>query len=1284
MRRIFSLLFWLLELPLLVVAALLLLFWFWSGTDQSLSSALNQASRYLPAGQTLVAEDVKGSLRHGGHIGLLRWEQNGLVVQARNVDLLWQPVNLLNRHLQLDTLHIAELSIEDRSPPSPGSAPLEEIALPFDVDLSFGVDKLRWAGPPAFEARALAGHYQFDRQRHTLKLDSARIAAGAYSAQGTLLARSPMTLDLRVQGKVQAPVGNRDIALDALASLRGPLAEPHALLDLLAQLKPESESASVGMGATVAAQLNPWATQPVLKARADFTQFNLALLLPDAPQTLLSGNAMVEPQGKGWQARLDLANKLAGPWDKGRLPMDSAKALVDYLDARWNIQSLDAMAAGGRIKAQAKLGQASSISALTGWQGQAQLQGIDPSKLYSTLAPARLDGELKANASQGAVVFDASLKPSGPQPAASVLQGLRLQNAAAKGQWAKGWLELQTVDIQTDEARLQGQLSLQIASKAARGNLQLALPGANAKVNGQLGAQDGAGDLSLQVSDAAKATRWLARLPYLPTNLAQINLQGSGTADLHWQGGWQQLVNGSGAEPSVQLKVQAPQLVWTDKSQTVAQALQLRDFQAELSGRLSALALKTQGNVQQGSLRAQLQTQASGGRSPAGTWQATVDLLRVQAQDSLRPGPWTLALRQPVRLDWQPAAGGTLLASASEADLSGPVPGAATLVWQAIRWSYGTRKELTSKGQLRGLGMAWLELLGDMQLAELGLSGNMVFDADWDIAATDTLKLQAALVRRSGDIRVLADNTPPSFNGTSAASSSIANRPIIDAGVKDARVTLNADGEQLRLALVWDSERAGDAQADISTRVTRGADGWNWAPDSPLRGNIHARLPQVGVWSVLAPPGWRMRGTLDANLAVSGTRQTPQWSGTLQADDLALRSVVDGIEFSNGRLRTSVQGQRLDITEFSLQGAGGAAGGALNAKGFALWLPDGTGQNPALTKVRIELDATARALRVSSRADRRLTMSGSVQARLENARLNIRGTLKAEQALFILPDETAPSLGSDVVVKRPGNTDASVRPVNVAPPASDTKGTRVATDLLLTLELGPDFQVRGRGINTRLAGSLELRDNAVTGNTPRLSGEVRTVRGTYKAYGQDLNIETGVLRFLGSYDNPALEILAIRPNLTQRVGVQITGNALAPRVRLYSEPELADAEKLAWLVLGRSGANGGAEAAVLQQAALALLGRNGQGLSGGLASSLGLDQLSFAGSTTNADGTTTSGATLTLGKRLSQNFYVAYERSLAGTLGTFSIFYDLSQRFTLRARTGEQSAVDLIFTYSYD
>ena len=63
---------------------------------------------------------------------------------------------------------------------------------------------------------------------------------------------------------------------------------------------------------------------------------------------------------------------------------------------------------------------------------------------------------------------------------------------------------------------------------------------------------------------------------------------------------------------------------------------------------------------------------------------------------------------------------------------------------------------------------------------------------------------------------------------------------------------------------------------------------------------------------------------------------------------------------------------------------------------------------------------------------------------------------------------------------------------------------------------------------------------------------------------------------------------------------------------------------------------------------------------------------------------TTTGAALTLGKRLSSDLYLSYEQSLAGAMSTVSILYDLSRRLTLRARAGTENAIDLIFTHRYD
>ena len=79
----------------------------------------------------------------------------------------------------------------------------------------------------------------------------------------------------------------------------------------------------------------------------------------------------------------------------------------------------------------------------------------------------------------------------------------------------------------------------------------------------------------------------------------------------------------------------------------------------------------------------------------------------------------------------------------------------------------------------------------------------------------------------------------------------------------------------------------------------------------------------------------------------------------------------------------------------------------------------------------------------------------------------------------------------------------------------------------------------------------------------------------------------------------------------------------------------------------------------------------------GIAGTLGLDDI-----TVRSDGT--AGAVVRVGKRFAENFYAAYERSLSGAMGTLFIFYDVSQRVTVRAEAGERTGLDLIFTFAFD
>ncbi|RYX94390.1 MAG: DUF490 domain-containing protein [Comamonadaceae bacterium] len=977
-------------------------------------------------------------------------------------------------------------------------------------------------------------------------------------------------------------------------------------------------------------------------------------------------------------------------------------------------------AASTSASAAASNPAATTTIARQDWQLQATMQNINPAALHTQLAALPVSGRATARSQDNAINFDVDLQTRGgggaPATAASstparrsangnAITQLRLRDAKATGSWnaavAGGTLVLSALQVRTDDAELKGTLEVQPTARGGKGRITLTAPGIDSRIDGELRPSTGAGSLALQARDAQQALRWLQRLPGMPDSVLRASAVGRADVNVNWQGGWQ--------DPGLQAKIDVPSFDWrqgaaatrvtagsssttvTSTTATVVTSaagatsvLKFRGVEATLSGKLSQATFALQGRLEAAERRFALQLAADTARltAPAGAnklqgldksaWQALVKQLSMSVEDpALGAGAWRVATRKDTSIRWTPtSAGGALEVGASEATLSAPArtstvatqaaatPSQAVIQWQPARWRGG---ELTTAGKLTGLPLAWIELFAGPQLAGAGLAGNLVFDGAWDAVLGETLRVKASLARASGDLTVQAETG----QGTATR---------VAAGIREARVSIDNSGDALTLALRWDTERAGTADGQIRTRLAKdGAGGWTWPADAPLTGQLKAQLPRIGVWSVLAPPGWRLRGALAADIAVSGTRAAPQLAGELAANDLALRSVVDGIEFGNGRLRATLDGTRMRIGEFTLEGAGPkGAGGRLTAQGEAGWV-DG--------KPLVRLDAKLQKLRASIRTDRQVMLSGDLQARLEGKLTQFTGALTIDEARILLPEEGTPQLGSDVIVRSAaGAASGQKGPAEANAPqvkAADASAVKLAVQI----DLGKDFRIQGKGIDTRIQGTLALTGDSFT--DPRLAGTVTTVGGQYRAYGQRLDVEQGVIRFSGAIDNPSLDILAVRPNLTQRVGVQITGTALLPRVRLYAQPELPDAEKLSWLILGRSAAAGGAEAALLQQAALALLGSKGGGMSGGLASSLGLDELSFRGSANNSDGTTTEGA-ITLGKRFSRNFYAAYERSISGALGTLFIFYDLSQRFTIRAQTGEQSAVDLIFTVPYD
>lgn len=567
------------------------------------------------------------------------------------------------------------------------------------------------------------------------------------------------------------------------------------------------------------------------------------------------------------------------------------------------------------------------------------------------------------------------------------------------------------------------------------------------------------------------------------------------------------------------------------------------------------------------------------------------------------------------------------------------LPGA-QLRWERIAWqgAFGTAPAtLEARAAIDPVAIA--PLLARAQ-PEFGWGGDLRVGATLEVSSAPTVRADIVLQRERGDLTV-TDET-----GTQAL------------GLTDLRLGLNvADG-------VW-SFTQGLAGSTLGVAagafVARTSPQALWpAPDTPVSGVLELQVAQLGTWGPWVPPGWRLGGELRVSAGIGGTFAAPEYTGQLRGRNLGVRNFLQGVNVSEGEVAIALQGATARIERFSAR----AGAGTLEIGGEASF-----GAAP-----QARLTVAARQFQLLGRVDRRIVASGDGQARLERDRLQLDGRFVVDEGLIDFTRGDAPSLGDDVVVVRANGAGARA-PAGAAPGTPALRLPSVVLDL--RVDLGEKLRVRGRGLDTRLAGDLRI---TAPGGRLAVDGTVRAVEGQYAAYGQKLEIDRGELVFNGPVETPRLDIEATRPNLDVRVGVAVTGTAANPRVRLFSEPEMAEMDKLSWLVLGRaSDGLGRTDTALLQRAALALLAGEKQGPTDQLLQAVGLDNLSVSQSDGEVRETVVS-----LGKQLSRRWYVGYERSLNATAGSWQLIYRIAQRFTLRAQSGEDSSLDLIWTWRWN
>jgi translocation and assembly module TamB len=333
----------------------------------------------------------------------------------------------------------------------------------------------------------------------------------------------------------------------------------------------------------------------------------------------------------------------------------------------------------------------------------------------------------------------------------------------------------------------------------------------------------------------------------------------------------------------------------------------------------------------------------------------------------------------------------------------------------------------------------------------------------------------------------------------------------------------------------------------------------------------------------------------------------------------------------------------------------------------------------------------------------RVLVSGNSELTSNARGLALAGALAINQGIIEVQGSSAPALPADVVLEG-ARDDAAGRGSKKKEKAQES-AIRIATDL--SVALGDKLRVTGKGVEAHLGG--ELRIGGTLPDNPQVSGPVKIVNGSYQAYGQDLRIERGDVRFNGPLDNPALDIVAKRPLLPVEVGVSISGTAKTPAIALVSKPDMAQTDQLSWLVLGVSPdkSRSAAQSLALRQAGTQLLGGEDGPRKPGVAERLGLDVFNFgygsdtklaegvteAASPTRLPGASRAGSgsasdaksdMVTVGKRFSDRLFISYEQGLRGVSNLLSAQYLLTERLSLRAQSGTASALDLLYSFAFD
>ncbi len=419
-----------------------------------------------------------------------------------------------------------------------------------------------------------------------------------------------------------------------------------------------------------------------------------------------------------------------------------------------------------------------------------------------------------------------------------------------------------------------------------------------------------------------------------------------------------------------------------------------------------------------------------------------------------------------------------------------------------------------------------------------------------------------------------------------------------------------------------------------------------------VKGKLDIDKIDLAFLGPVVEPEAELASNVNARLTFNGPMLKPAVFGSLVIDGIKVNTTLSPILINSGKLALAFNGDN-----GKLDGKLVTPDGDLNLAGDADW------QKLDAWLANLNINANELAVQLPPMVSLYVTPNLTLKA--VPGKATVTGTVVVPKGSIIVEElpASAVSPSSDLVILN-----------DKLEPVTHADKVPLAIDADINVQIKDKVRLEAFGLQTQLAGNLRVQNKD---QGPLINGEINLVDGTYRSFGQDLQIRTGKIFFSGPPDQPYLNIEAIRnPESTEDdviAGIRVTGPADSPKVDIFSDPAKPQAEALSYLLRGRSldGESDSNMSSMLLGLGLAQSGK----LVGEIGKAFGVQDLRLDTAGAGDD------QKVEVSGYILPGLQIKYGVGLFNAVGEFTLRYRVMSNLYLEAVSGLSNAVDLLYQF---